>query len=73
MTGAAEFLKEDYLTEDEVCAILKIKPSTLASRRCNGTEHPPYVEIGKVRLYPKAMFREWIAKRKVIWEVRSAS
>lgn len=68
-----EFLKDEYLTESELCQILGIKSSTLAGRRSCGTNHPPYVEVGKVRLYPKRMFLEWIAKRPVIWEVKSAS
>lgn len=68
-----EFIKSDYLTEEEVCEILKIKSTTLTQRRSNGTNHPPYVEVGRIRLYPKRMFKQWIDKQKVIWEVKSAS
>lgn len=63
-------ISEKFLTEDEVCSILKIKKSTLNHRRYTGTEHPPYHEIGRNRLYPKDMFIEWINKRPVISEVR---
>ena len=70
MTDA--FIREDFLTDEDVCEILKIKPSTLASRRSCGTNHPPYIEIGKVRWYPKAMFIEWMKKQPVLWEVKGA-
>lgn len=64
----------DYLTEEEVCQALKIKPQTLRGRLSNGTNHPPYVKVRSgVRLYHKRMFVEWIGKLPVQWEAKSAT
>jgi len=63
----------EYFTEQEVCKIMRLKQSTLAGRISRGTEHPPYVEIGRERYYPKKMFFEWAQKRPVIWSVKDAS
>lgn len=64
----------NYLTLDEVCGILKIKPKTLRARLGTGTEHPPYVEIRRgVYMFPKNLFLDWIGKRPIVWEVKSAS
>lgn len=64
------FIRAEHLTEQEVCEILKIKPSTLASRRSCGTEHPPYIQIGKVRWYPKNLFLHWMSERPIVWDVK---
>lgn len=67
-------LADDHLTEAEVAKILKIKANTLVQRIYSGTEHPPFIEIARgERIYPKALFRAWVAGKKVIWEVKSAS
>jgi hypothetical protein len=67
-------LKSKYFFEEDVLRILKIKKSTLSGRLSRGTEHPPYIELSRgVRIYPKREFMDWISKRRVIWEVKSAS
>lgn len=69
-----DFLSESYLTLDQAAAVLKIKVKTLRSRLGTGTEHPPYVELRRgVYLFPKRLFLDWIGKRPIIWEVKSAS
>jgi hypothetical protein len=63
-----------YLTEDEICGILRVKKDTLANRISCGTDHPPFVVLARgIRIYPKRMFLDWIAKKQVIWEVKSAA
>lgn len=70
----SSFLSEEYITEEEMARLLKLRSlSALKSRRQRGTNHPPYVEVGNEILYPKRMFLEWIRKQPVIWEVKSAS
>jgi hypothetical protein len=58
-----------------VAAILKLRGGvkTLKRRRSQGTEHPPYVQIGKAIYYPKPMFLDWMNQRPIIWEVKRAS
>jgi predicted DNA-binding transcriptional regulator AlpA len=70
-----EFLKQNYLTMDEVATILKLRngAKTLRSRISRGTEHPPYVEIGNAFYFPKSEFLAWAEKRPIVWEVKSAS
>ncbi len=62
----------EYFTEEEMVNILKLKSvAALKSRRARGTNHPPYVEIGRTVLYPRRMFFQWVDGKAVIWEVRS--
>jgi hypothetical protein len=69
----AEVLKDDFFSEEEMARMMRIKVATLKRRIATGTEHPPYVEIGRERLFPRDQFREWARNRKVIYEVKSAS
>jgi predicted site-specific integrase-resolvase len=66
-------IASEYFSEEEICSILKISRATLRSRIYSGTEHPPYVELGRVRYFPRRMFLDWAAKRRVIWAVHDAS
>lgn len=49
-----------HLCEEEVLNLLGISRATLDERRRNGKEHPPYVEIGRVRFYSIDQFQEWL-------------
>jgi hypothetical protein len=65
---------DEFYTEDQVCSLLRIKPSTLKSRISTGTEHPPYQELRRgVRVYPKNLFLKWVKERKVMFDVKAAS
>ncbi len=67
-------IEKNYFTEEQILSILKIKKTTLRDRIYNGTEHPPYMELGRgYRLFPKEMFIEWIRTRPITWEVKRAS
>lgn len=67
----SETLREDFYSEHEMAQILNIKLRTLRLRIGTGTEHPPYIEIGRERLFPKDLFREWARKRPLVYEVKS--
>lgn len=65
---------EGYFTEQEMANLMRLKESTLRSRRATGTEHPPYIEVRRgFVLYPKQDYFEWLAERPRRREVRSAS
>jgi len=63
-------LSETHYSEAEVCRILGVALSRLKARRSCGTEHPPYVKLGRAYYYPKALFLDWASKRPIIWEVK---
>jgi len=52
---------DDLLTVQQVCAILKVKPHTLANWACSKPRKgPPFKKIGRNRFYPEGLFRKWI-------------
>jgi hypothetical protein len=64
----------EYLTLEQMSEVLRLEPSTLASRISRGTDHPPYLELRRgVKVFPKRMFLDWVAKKTVFWEVKGAS
>lgn len=62
--------RPEYYSEEEMAEILRISVQTLRSRRMRGTNHPPYVTIGRDTLYPKDLVHKWLSALPVIWEVR---
>jgi hypothetical protein len=62
-------IKEEYLSEDEIVEVLKIKKTTLAKNRCIGKGHPPFIKCGRAILYPKQEFKNWIKNFRVIKEM----
>lgn len=60
----------EYYSEDEMAHILRISVKTLRSRRSRGTNHPPYVVVGRQALYPKALVVKYMGELPVLWEVR---
>lgn len=69
-----DFIRDHYLSEDEAAEVMRLKGGarTLRRRRSQGTEHPPYVEVGNAVYYPKSLFLDWMNQRPVIWEVKRA-
>lgn len=57
--------EQDYYTEVQMAERLGITPARLKSRRFHGRNHPPYVRIGWVILYPKSEFWNWMAAQKL--------
>lgn len=67
---AAEKLKDAYMTETEVAAILRIKVSTLRKNRGIGVNHPPCVVLSrKMVYYPAKEFEKWISSQPLQREV----
>lgn len=65
---------EDFYTEEEVLAVMKISRDTLLRRMGRGTEHPPAHAIGRgVFVFNKRLFEDWLSSRPILWEVRRAS
>lgn len=62
--------RPEYFSEDEMADILRVDVKTLRSRRSRGTNHPPYVVIGRQTLYPKDLVLKYLGALPVIWEVR---
>jgi len=60
----SESLLEEYLSEDEVAKLVKMKPRTLRRWR-QRRDGPPFVPMGRDVLYPKDGFREWLRSRLV--------
>jgi predicted DNA-binding transcriptional regulator AlpA len=52
--------RNDYLSENEVAEILRLKVSTLKKNRSLGVDHPPFLRIGKRVYYPLKEFKEWM-------------
>lgn len=67
---AATGQKPEYYSESEMADILRVEVKTLRSRRSRGTNHPPYVQIGRYVLYPKELVNKWLMTLPVTWEVR---
>jgi|GEM_PF-6581746 len=57
--------EEDYFSEEEMAAILRIKKATLKQNRCLKKNHPPFVKVGNSILYPKSEFSSWKDSRIV--------
>lgn len=70
-----DFLREHYLDETETAQIMRLKggAKTLRRRCAQGVEHPPYIEVGNERFWPKNLFLDWMSQRPVIWEAKRAS
>lgn len=62
--------RPEYYSEAEMAEILRVDPKTLRSRRSRGTNHPPYVVIGRQTLYPKDLVQKYLDALPVLWEVR---
>lgn len=60
----------EFYSEEEMAKILRIDLKTLRSRRSRGTNHPPYVQIGRQVLYPKNLYLKWVTALPIFWEVR---
>lgn len=64
-------MANDYLSEDEVAAILRLKRSTLMKNRYIGKNHPPYVKIGGRILYPRKELERWLKGQPLHTEVKA--
>lgn len=58
--------KGGYYDEAEMAAILRIKVSTLRKNCSIGEGHPPFIRLGKRKLFPVDEFEKWIGKRAVV-------
>lgn len=56
---------ERYLTTDEAAEVLRMTAAGLRNRlyRAQGDEVPPYVELGRRRLFPAAELEAWMRGR----------
>ena len=63
--------RPEFYSEQEMAEILRIEVKTLRSRRARGTDHPPYIRIGRDTLYPKEPVQRYLDSRPMTWEVRS--
>jgi Helix-turn-helix domain len=53
----------NWLTTEDVAALLKLKPQTLKRMRVHGGG-PPFDKIGKAVRYEQSALNEWTAKRR---------
>lgn len=54
-----KYSRDQLWTGDEFAAEYGISDATLADWRCDGTG-PPYVKIGRIVFYPKALVDDWL-------------
>ncbi|QMV49840.1 MAG: helix-turn-helix domain protein [Mu-like cryoconite phage AB09] len=64
-------LGDEFFTEDEILQFLNVSRNTFTGRRSRATDHPPYVQVGRVRLYPKREFRSWINRQPLMRAARN--
>lgn len=57
--------KTDYMTEDEVAEIWRLKVETLRKKRYTDSQHPPYIKLGARILYPRSDFFDWLNRQTV--------
>jgi hypothetical protein len=61
---------ENYLPEEFVLGVLKMKRKTLRNYVSVGRDHPPVKRIGRAYLFPKKEFNEWLSKKDLIKPLR---
>lgn len=59
----------EYFTEIEMSSLLGVIKSTLQKRRCMGSDHPPFIKVGKQILYPKHLAKAWLKNQPVHSEI----
>jgi hypothetical protein len=50
----------EYLTLEDVCEVLRISPGTGSNRLSRNDPMPPYIRVGRRRLFPKDQFDLWL-------------
>ena len=55
--------KEDIISAEEICSILRIKPNTLHSKRWRKESHIPAFRQGKYLFSFKKEFESWYKRR----------
>lgn len=61
----------NFYSEDEMCALLKIKRATLRGRIASGTGHPPPVKPRPgVYFFNKQQFEDWLSSLPLLTEVK---
>lgn len=60
-----EVLLSDHYTEVQVAEAFGISVKGLRERKCRGLAYPPYIKVGREKLYPKKEFHAWVKKIKV--------
>lgn len=56
--------KEDWLTSEDVMALLNISSSTLYRYRKDG--RIPYIKLGRVICYPKSLINKYLLQNSVL-------
>lgn len=65
MQVARSSIRQNLLTDDQVAAILGVKPHTLAVWRCKGIG-PKFIRIGRRIRYPEPGLDEFLAAHTVL-------
>ena len=63
--SALKSIQEQYLSEEDVAALLEISVGTLRNRIYQGRNHPPFDKVGSTRCFPIEEFRAWLKSRRV--------
>lgn len=56
-------MEKEILNQNEAAEVIALKPQTLASWRCKGTNDLPFVKVGRAVRYRRSDLKAWMAKR----------
>lgn len=63
----------NFYSEDEMCALMRLKRESLRARIATGTDHSPAVKARNgVYYFNKQQFEDWLSTRPLLTEVRRA-